>query len=275
MKVDAYTRYRDWATNRVQEEPVFSIVIPAYNEQERILPTVGAIAAHMCSRPEPWELIIADDGSSDATVSSLTDLRFPNMQVLVAERNGGKGMAVRRGVAAARGDYILVADADQSTPIEQFELMLAAVVDQGHAVAVGSRAAEGANVSGKNMLRKLLSNGLRFLVKVFFGIGIRDTQCGFKLFRAEAAHDLFARQQLDGFAFDLEVIHLCGRLGYSIAEVPVDWIDAPGSKIDEVRVVLRFLHDLMLIGWNDLRGVYSRPRPSALIPQTRRPLEQD
>ena len=267
MKVDAYTRYRDWATTRVVDEPTFSIVIPAYNEQERILPTIGAIAAHMCSRPEPWELIIADDGSTDSTVVFLTDLRFPNMQVLVAQRNGGKGSAVRRGVAAARGDYILVADADQSTPIEQFELMLAALVEENFTVAVGSRAAEGSSVSGKNLLRKFLSNGLRLLVKLFFGIGIRDTQCGFKLFRADAAHELFARQRLDGFAFDLELIHLCGRLGYPVAEVPVDWIDAPGSKIDELKVVVRFVHDLILIWVNDLRGVYSRPRPPTFIPK--------
>jgi dolichyl-phosphate beta-glucosyltransferase len=265
VKVDTYTRYRDWAT-QVVENPKISVVIPAYNEQERILPTIGAIAAHMCSRDDPWELIVADDGSQDATVSFLTELRFPNMQVLIAERNGGKGKAVRRGVAAARGDYILVADADQSTPIEQFELMLSALVDRNFAVAVGSRAAVGANVSGKSLLRRLLSNGLRLLVRVLFGIKIRDTQCGFKLFRADAAHDLFSRQRLDGFAFDLELIHLCGRLGYPVAEVPVDWIDAPGSKIDELKVVLRFFQDLMVIRSNDLRGLYSRP--SALIPQT-------
>jgi dolichyl-phosphate beta-glucosyltransferase len=264
VKVDTYTRYRDWATRAI-DNPKVSVVIPAYNEQERILPTIGAIAAHMSSRDDPWELIVADDGSQDSTVAYLNDLRFPNMQVLVAERNGGKGSAVRRGVAAARGDYILVADADQSTPIEQFELMLSAVVDRGFTVAVGSRAAEGANVSGKSMLRRLLSNGLRLLVRLLFGIKIRDTQCGFKLFQAHAAHDLFARQRLDGFAFDLELIHLCGRLGYAVAEVPVDWIDAPGSKIDELKVVIRFFRDLMVIRSNDFRGLYSHP--SVLIPE--------
>ncbi len=190
------------------------------------------------------------------------------MRVLVAEQNGGKGSAVRRGFAVARGEYVLLVDADQSTPIEQFDLLLDPLINQGYDVAVGSRAAKGANVSGKNMLRRVLSAGLRMIVRTFFGIRIRDTQCGFKLFRSSVAHDLFARQQLDGFAFDLELLYLCNRRGYTVAEIPVDWIDAPGSKVDEATVVARFVKDLLVIWSNDRRGRYAEPR-SRTVPAPR------
>jgi dolichyl-phosphate beta-glucosyltransferase len=271
---NTYTRYREWASVELTAEPQISVVIPAYNEEVRILPTVGAVAAYMCARGEPWELIVADDGSYDSTVPLLEGLSFPNMKVLRAERNAGKGNAVRRGMSVARGHYVLFLDADQSTPIEQFDRMLRYVVDGGFDVAVGSRAARGATVSSKSRLRHILSWGLQVLVRVFFGIRIRDTQCGFKLFKADVAKDLFGRQVIDGFSFDLELIYLAGRLGYRVAEVPVDWIDAPGSKVEELKVVIGFLGDLLRIRVSDLRGVYSdrhrRPLvdPSVTAPRT-------
>ena len=107
-----YQAYRAWVAEALAGKPRISVVIPAYNEEWRILPTVGAIASHMCARGQPWELIVADDGSTDTTVELLTDLRLPNMRVLIADRNTGKGSAVRRGVLAAQGDYVLFADAE-------------------------------------------------------------------------------------------------------------------------------------------------------------------
>ncbi|HSP51405.1 MAG TPA: dolichyl-phosphate beta-glucosyltransferase [Cryobacterium sp.] len=250
-----YQAYRTWVTEKATVRPLISVVIPAYNEEWRILPTIGAIATHMCSRGEPWELIIADDGSTDTTVSLLEDLRFPNMTVLVAARNAGKGDAVRRGMLAARGDFILFADADQSTPIEQFDRLLDKI-HSGCDVVVGSRAADGATVSSKSALRKVLSRGLNLIVRVGFGISVADTQCGFKLFTAPAARSLFTLQVIDGFSFDLEVIYLAGRLGLRTAEVPVEWIDAPGSTVDAAKVSLQFLADLARIKVRDLRGQY-------------------
>ena len=255
-KTSTYQAYRAWVTQPISEKPTVSVVIPAYNEEWRILPTVGAIATHMCSRGEPWELIIADDGSTDTTVSLLQDLRFPNMTVLVAARNTGKGDAVRRGILAARGEFILFADADQSTPIEQFDRLMEKI-DAGYDVVVGSRAAAGAAVSGKSALRKVLSRGLHVVVSVGFGIEIADTQCGFKLFTAPAARSLFNLQVVDGFSFDLEVIYLAGRLGLRTAEVPVEWIDAPGSTVDAAKVSLQFVADLVKIKVHDLRGGYT------------------
>lgn len=258
MKADSetYLAYKSWVTTPLAVMPRISVVIPAYNEEWRILPTVGAIATYMCSRGEPWEMIIADDGSTDSTVRLLEELRFPNLKILVTDRNRGKGSAVRRGVQMSTGQYILFADADQSTPIEQFDRLLSRVTRDSYDVVVGSRAASGAAVSGRGLLRRILSRGLRLLVSVGFGVQIADTQCGFKLFTAEAARSLFALQVVDGFSFDLEVLYLCGRLGLRLAEEPVEWIDAPGSTVDAAKVSLQFIIDLAKIKFHDLRGAY-------------------
>lgn len=260
---EAYQAYRTWVKEPLTEDPVVSVVVPAYNEEWRILPTIGAIALHMSARGEPWELVVADDGSTDATIELIEGIGFPNLRLLRAERNGGKGSAVRRGVLAARGQYVLFADADQSTPIEQYDQLLARA-QAGHGLVVGSRAAAGAEVSGRRPLRRLLSRGLRLLIALLVGVKVTDTQCGFKLFTREAARDLFAYQRIDGFSFDLEVIYLAHRHGISVAEVPVEWIDAPGSTVDAVKVSLDFLRDLVRIRLRDLRGGYARPVPGRL-----------
>ncbi|GLZ36706.1 glycosyl transferase [Actinokineospora sp. NBRC 105648] len=256
-----YRAYRAWVTEPLPCPPVVSVVIPAYNEEWRILPTIGAIATHMSTRGQPWELIIADDGSTDSTISLVRDLRFANLRLLVAERNRGKGSAVRRGVLAARGELVLFADADQSTPIEQFD-RLAALVGEGFDIVAGSRGADGAAVSGKSLTRRVLSRGLRAVVSRGFGITVSDTQCGFKLFTQDAARALFSTQLVDGFSFDLEVLYLAHHLGYRVAEVPVEWIDAPGSTVDAAKVSAQFLRDLLVIRLNDIRGRYPHTRPA-------------
>lgn len=257
--LDRYQAYKAWVNTPIESAPEVSVVIPAYNEEIRILPTIGAIATHMSASGRPWELIVADDGSTDGTAQLVADLGFANLRVLVAERNGGKGSAVRRGMLAARGEVILFADADQSTPIEQFE-KLEAKLAEGFDVVVGSRKAEGADVRHKSTLRRLLSWGLHTLVRVVFGIAVLDTQCGFKLFTRDAARDLFQMQRVDGFSFDLEVLYLAGTHHLRVAEVPVEWIDAPGSTVSAIKVSLAFLGDLVAIKWRDLRGQYATAR---------------
>jgi dolichyl-phosphate beta-glucosyltransferase len=258
MSTSAYEAYRTWATQKIDGTPVVSVVIPAYNEEERIIPTIGAIATYMSSRGEPWELIVADDGSTDTTVRLLQDMRLANMQVLVAERNGGKGSAVRRGVLAAQGSVVLFADADQSTPIEQFDQLYSKITDEGYDIVVASRSAMGAVVAGKSRLRKLLSRGLQTLVRAVGGLAISDTQCGFKLFTAQAAKRLFSLQVIDGFSFDLEVLYLAQKNGMRMAEVPVEWIDAPGSTVNPLVVTLQFLREIFKVRLNSARGRYSR-----------------
>ena len=247
--------YRVWAEVPLEVEPLYSVVIPAYNEEWRIVPTIGAIATHMSSLGEPWELIVADDGSTDTTAELVRDLELVNLRLLLAEQNGGKGSAVRRGVLQARGSVILFADADQSTPIEQFEALVAEL-ENGYDVVVGSRAADGADVANKSLSRKVFSGGLSLLVKGLFRLPVSDTQCGFKMFTADAAERLFRRQVIDEFSFDLEILYLARKFGFRTTEVPVTWIDAPGSKVDAGKVAVEFLRDLAIIRWNDLRGRY-------------------
>lgn len=269
---DQYMAYQTWAREPLTTVPRISVVIPAYNEAERILPTVGAIAAYMSSRTEPWELIVADDGSNDNTVQLLQDLGLVNMNVLTADQNGGKGKAVRRGVMAARGEFILFADADQSTPIEQFEMLLGPLNNGQCGIAVGSRAELSAEETKKSLLRQAVSKGLRIVVRFGFRIQVKDTQCGFKLFRRDVALDLFSRQLMDGFSFDLELLYLASKMGYKTIEVPVEWIDAPGSKVDATKVSLSFMVDLCKIRYNDLRGRYvSEGHPHAISTSTLQP----
>ncbi len=250
--------YRQWSSTPLQSKPTYSVVIPAYNEEWRIVPTIGAIASHMCSLGEPWEMIVADDGSTDTTVELVHDLNLANLKLLIADANGGKGSAVRRGIFEAQGDVVLFADADQSTPIEQFEDLLAELQD-GHDVVVGSRAAIGAEVASKSLSRKIFSFGLKTLVQTIFRIPVSDTQCGFKMFTADAADLLFTHQVIDEFSFDLEILFLARKFGLRTAEVPVTWIDAPGSKVDAAKVAVDFLKDLVTIRMNDRQGVYDQP----------------
>ncbi len=250
-------RYRQWANVPQSGTPTYSIVIPMYNEEIRILPTVGAIANHMVALGQDFELVLADDGSTDSTLELVRDMGLANVTVLEAERNGGKGSAVRRGVLASRGDIILFADADQSTPIEQFA-ELEDVLQKGFGVVVGSRAAAGAEVANKSLGRQILSNGLKLLVQGSLRLPISDTQCGFKMFTRDAAHAVFSRQLIDGFSFDLEVLYLARRMGIRVTEVPVQWYDAPGSKVDSAKVAVRFLQDLVRIRVNAAKGRYDR-----------------
>ena len=254
----SYAAYEHWKTAPITEEPYLSIVIPAYNEAIRIIPTIGAIASHISSLGFPWELIIVDDGSTDETVTLIRDLEFANLKLLIAEQNGGKGSAVQRGMLAAQGKYILFDDADNSTPIEEITKLLSKLEIEKFDVAVGSRAASGAEEAKRTAIRRLMSWTLRSMVKNLFKIGVRDTQCGFKLFSKPVARHLYSIQTIKGFSFDLEILYLAAKYGYRIAEIPVAWVDSPGSKVDPVREIKRFLKDLSHIKINDWRGVYER-----------------
>ena len=253
----SYEDYLRWKTTPLTEEPYLSVVIPAYNEEIRIVPTIGAVAAHVSGLGFPWELIISDDGSKDNTVQVVEELGLANLQVVRAPQNEGKGSAVRRGMLAARGRYVLFDDADNSTPIEEVSKVLHMLDTDHYDVAVGSRAADGAEEASKGLVRRTMSNGLRWIVAAGFRIGVRDTQCGFKMFTHDAAQRLYKAQTINGFSFDLEILYLADKLGYKIVEVPVAWVDAPGSKVDPAKEVRRFLRDLVKIKANDLRGVYA------------------
>ena len=182
--------------------------------------------------------------------------------------NRGKGYAVRTGIVNARGGRILFADADGATPMAEVE-RLDAALDGGADVAIGSRAVASGEVRVRARLhRRLIGRTFHALVRLLTVDGIRDTQCGFKLFRAEAAHDLFSRMRMDGFSFDVEVLLMARRRGYGIAEVPVNWEHQPGSRVNLVTDSVRMAADLFAIRGHLLRGDYDRPQVAPLYTGT-------
>jgi dolichyl-phosphate beta-glucosyltransferase len=213
--------------------PDLSVVIPAFNEETRLPASLEALAAWLSRRAEPLsvEVLVVDDGSSDRTGvrAAETARRLGlSLRVLVHERNRGKGAAVRTGTLASEGRLVLVSDADFSTPIGEWEKLAAA----GAPVAIGSRAVDETLVKERQPLPRVLAGKLfNLVVRVAAVPGIRDTQCGFKLFTREAAQAVFSRATVDRFAWDVEALLLARKLGYDIVEVPVLWFDSPESRV--------------------------------------------
>ncbi|MGW2046582.1 glycosyltransferase [Streptomyces sp. NPDC001858] len=213
-----------------------SVVIPAYNEERRLGPTLDAVGRHLDatgSHWRTWEILVADDGSTDATRELVTVRRDPRIRLVTGAGAGnrGKGHALRLGVAASRGRHVLVMDADLATPVEELEHLEKALAD-GHAAAIGSRAVPGATLgSRQHRIRELLGTAGNLLIRRTTLRGIRDTQCGFKLFEGDKARAAFAASRLNGWAIDVEVLRHFQRVGWPVAEVPVHWSHQPGSKI--------------------------------------------
>lgn len=239
----------------------FSIVIPAWNEESRIEPTLREIVEYCRGRGETWELIVVDDGSMDGTVSRVSALAIsiPELRLLRLPVNLGKGFAVRTGVLNARGSRILFADADGSTPIREIE-RLESELAGGADVAIGSRVGARDDVRVRARFhRRLIGRCFHLLVQLLAVRGFRDTQCGFKLFRAAPAHDLFARMRMNGFSFDVELLLMAVRRGYAVREVPVNWTHRPGSRINLLVDSMRMAVDLFIIRGRLLSGRYDEP----------------
>jgi len=232
-----------------QPDPVhLSVVIPAYNEEPRIEATLTSICAYLRNQPYPSEVIVVDDGSRDRTAGRAAEaLRGVERQaILRLPRNKGKGAAVREGVRKAAGEFILVSDADLSTPITEIDKFWP-WMDQGYDVVIGSRAIAGADIQiRQSLLRELMGKTFNLFVRGLIMTGIPDTQCGFKLFRREAAKRVFAVAAIDGFSFDVEALYLCRRV-HRIRQVPVIWRNSPHSKVRLVRGSCQMLSDLYKI----------------------------
>lgn len=230
-----------------------SLVIPAYNERNRVAASIQAVAQWARSRPggSEWEVLLVDDGSTDETAEiarrTAADAGLP-LEILTHSVNRGKGAAIRTGVLGSRGNPVLVSDTDLSTPLGEWAKLAQAL--RTHAVAIGSRAIDERLVRIRQPLyRRVLGKAGNLLVRLFAVRGIADTQCGFKLFRGDVARSLFRDGQVDGFAYDMEILHLAQRRGLEIAEVPVLWFDSPESKVSVWRHTLPTLRDLLRIRW--------------------------
>ncbi len=208
-------------------------MIPAYNEEQRLPRTIEQIEKYLDGRQGSYELILVDDGSTDGTrkVMDAAVLRNDRVRVESLPANRGKGRALAAGVAVARGDEVLVSDADLSTPIEELD-KLEAALKTGAGVAIASRAVRGSRVViHQPVYRVLMGKVFNLIVQLVLLPGIWDTQCGFKLFRADVAHPVFAALTTDGFGYDPEALFLAKRRGVRIAEVPVVWRHSAPTKV--------------------------------------------
>ena len=235
-----------------------TVVIPAYNEEPRIGATLVAVTQYLAGTGRPFEAIVVDDGSTDATARIVQETAAgnPSIRLLRNRGNRGKGYGVRRGMLAGRGRLLLFSDADLSTPIEEIEKLQAAI-EGGYDIAIASRGlAESELEIRQPWWRERMGKAFGWLMRRLVLPDIRDSQCGFKLFTREASETVFSRLRVEGFAFDVEALAIARRHGLKIAEVPVRWRHAPQSKVQAIRSPLSMLFDLLRIRWRAGRGLY-------------------
>ncbi len=231
-----------------------SIIIPAYNEEKRLPGTLQAIERYL--NRTSWEfaeVVVVNDGSTDATAEVA---RKAGARVLENPGNRGKGYSVRHGMLQAKGEWSLLTDADLSAPIDELDRLWRAAGNERAEIAIGSRALDRSLIGvHQPAFRETVGRFFNLAMRIVTGLPFRDTQCGFKLFQSAAAAEIFKRQRLEGFGFDVEVLYIAQHLGYRTLEVPVRWNDVAGTKVSMTRGLAAFL-DPLKVRWNGLRGVY-------------------
>ena len=235
-----------------------SLIIPAYNEEKRILPTLEKVYSYLSKQDYSFEIIIVDDGSTDETVKIVKNFiknkRMVN--VLTNGENRGKGFTVKNGILSAKGNYIFFTDADLSTPIEELEKCIPHLTDNFD-IVIGSRSLPESNIEIRQpFYREKMGKIFNLLVKMFLLKGVIDTQCGFKGFKKDAVKNIFNRSVIDGFSFDVETIFLAQKYKFKIKEIPVRWRNSELSKVSPIKHSLQMFFDLMHIRFNNLKGNY-------------------
>ena len=242
--------------------PFLSLIIPAHNEEMRLPATLENVRSFIQAQPYSAEVILVENGSADRTLEIARDsmTRMPFLKVIHEER-AGKGLAVKRGMLEARGEYRFFADADFSMPVAEINRFLPPAMDSMD-IAIGSREAEGAVRYDEPAFRHLTGRVFNTLVRMVALPGLKDTQCGFKCFRGAVAEDVFPYQTIDGWTFDVEVLFIARRRGYKIVEIGVPWYFDAQSKVRVFKHSLKMAADLFAIRRNALRGVYDPPAKS-------------
>jgi dolichyl-phosphate beta-glucosyltransferase len=246
-----------------QTNPLLTIIIPAYNEERRLPTTLPQVVAFAESQDYSVEVVVVDNASTDRTSDVVREIAAEHPIVsLLHQPIRGKGAAVRKGMFAGRGEYLLICDADLAMPIEEVSKFLPSKLGQ-YDVAIASREAPGAVRYNEPWYRHLMGRVFNLLVRLMAVPGIQDTQCGFKCFRREPAHDLFSAQTIDGWAFDVEILHIARRRGYRIVEVPVHWYYGADSRISPLQDSWNMLREVLRIRRNGQTGLYDRPSQPA------------
>jgi dolichyl-phosphate beta-glucosyltransferase len=243
----------------VNDKPFLSIVVPAYNEETRLPGSLQAIADFVAQKTYPVEVLVVNNNSRDRTGQIIEEYaaEFPFVRGLF-ESAQGKGAAVRSGMLAARGEYRFICDADLSMPIEEIDKFLPPHLE-GYDIAIASREAPGAVRYEEPWYRHLMGRVFNTIVRLFAVPGLQDTQCGFKMFRAEVAENLFPLQTMNGWSFDVEILYAARRWGYTIVEVPIHWYYKNNTRIHPIGDSRDMFADVFKIRRNGQRGLYKRP----------------
>ena len=243
-------------------QPLLSLIIPAYNEGERLPKTLPPVFDFLEAQSYPFEIIIVNNNSRDNTREiALQHAASRRYLRVIDEMTQGKGAAVRTGMLAANGEYLFMADADFSMPVSEIAKFLPPQLSQ-YDVAIGSREAAGAVRYNEPAYRHLMGRVFNFYVKFFAIPGFEDTQCGFKCFRREVALDILPSQTIDGWAFDVELLYIALRHGYRVVEVPVEWYYGENSRVSPVRDTINMIREVLRIRYNGFAGRYDLHRKS-------------
>lgn len=235
---------------------LLSIIIPAYNEENRIPSTLKDIGSYCRKRKLHHELLVVDDGSKDRTMEVVRKARIPCLRLLSYGENRGKGYAVRFGMRQAKGDILLFSDADLSTPIEELDKFLP-LLDRFD-VLIGSRNLTASDIQiNQPLFRQIPGRVFSIFTRLLVLPGIKDSQCGFKLFTRKAAKTIFSRQRIEGFGFDMELLFIARRHGLRVKEVPIIWRNSGESKVSLLRDPFIMLLSIMKIRLDSLAGRYA------------------
>jgi len=236
------------------EAPDLSVIIPVYNEQERIAATLYGVKDFLESTNLTFEIVVVDDGSNDMTAEIVKFVDIYGSEIKSQQsgqleenvENIGKGYSIAKGMLRAKGNIVLFTDADGATPISELTKLIAQI-DNGFDLVVGSRQHPLSSVTGRTWVRRILSRGFNFIATAMGLLTVRDSQCGFKAYRRDAAHRVAALQQTNGFCFDVEQLYIAKKLGYKIAEIPVVWHHHEGSSLSLVSDSVAMFSDLIKI----------------------------
>lgn len=247
--------------------PIYSIVIPAYNEEERIGLTLERVLAHV--REQNWnaEVLVVNDGSKDRTAAIVREhaTRHANLALIENPGNRGKGYSVRNGMLRASGEVVLFSDADLSSPIEEADKLFAAL-EAGADVAIGSRWLRAELQTERQPLhRQLFGRVFNLLLRIILGLRYKDTQCGFKAFTRRAVGLIFPLQQIERWGFDPELLFLARKFGLKVEEVPVRWAHREGTRINPVRDGIRMFGEMVKVRWFSISGKYDTRQPSTAV----------